>query len=169
LIPHTSPAARSSKGSAPSRSPGHALLELRDVALDEFWDERDGIAIDPERASVTQGSAEHQQDLAQSRAGLRLTHVSPQEGGELVALVRFPSGIREVGEERPGLLDGQAERPAVVDPGLEATEESQAQPCHRECQRFTLAQRSGAGTRPRAGPWAAAQRDFSRSRPRRLQ
>ena len=112
-------------------APGHPLLERPHVHGHDGGLERHGLAHQPERLGIPQDLPEREQGLAQAGPGLRLSHVPPEERGELVARVGLTEREGQVGQQRLGLLDRDDERLVGVEPGAKATEKGQAQSCHR--------------------------------------
>ena len=93
--------------------------------------ERQRVALVSERAvGVAQGLSNGEEGLSQTGPGRLLSNAAPQKGGERVARVRATERQREIGEQRLGLAGGQREGRPLVEPGLEAPEERETEPCH---------------------------------------
>ena len=110
---------------------GHTLLEGLHVRGHERGLERNRLPHQPQRLGVSQDLPERVKGLAEAGPGLRLLHIPPEERGELVARVRFTEREGQVGQERLRLLDRDDERLARIEPGAKATEQGQAESCHR--------------------------------------
>jgi hypothetical protein len=112
-------------------APGCTLLEGLHIRGHEGGLERDSLAHQPERLGISQDPPERVQGLAKAGPGLRLLHIPPQEGSELVARVSLTEWEGQVRQQRLGLLDGDDERLVGIEPGAKATEKGEAQSCHR--------------------------------------
>ena len=106
-------------------------LEARHVHRHEIGGERDRLALQPERRQWFQALAKRVDGLAEVRPGLRLRHVAPEQGSELVSRVWAPGRHREIPEQRLVPAREVREDGLLAAPGPEATEECEVQPFHR--------------------------------------
>ena len=111
---------------------GHTVLEAGDVHIDGSGVEGEGAPVEmkPGRGLVGQGLAENEERLAQALPRLVLGPVTPEEGGHLVPRVRLAERHGEVREHGLGLAGRQRQRRSRIQPGAEASEESEADECH---------------------------------------
>ena len=107
-------------------------LELERVDVDAAGGQLEGLRGPCDQLVVVevQRAAQHQERLAQARAGLPFSAVAPQQRGELGAGVRATRLEREVGEQRLRLLRRQRQRLSGRSEDLQSTERQDPEPCH---------------------------------------
>jgi hypothetical protein len=102
---------------------GDEALELGHVHVDHGGGQgharsvEDQAGLRPRR----QGLADARERVAQVAAGLRLLHVAPEEGRELLARVRLTERERQIRQQRQGLAGRKHQRGARVELRPEAS------------------------------------------------
>ena len=111
---------------------GQAVLETADIHIDGRGVEgnRAPVEIEPGGGLVGQDSADDEESLTQALPRQRLGPIPPEESGQLIPGMRPAERHGKVREHGLSLAGRQRERRSRIQPGAEASEESEADERH---------------------------------------